>query len=85
MLPSFFPLTKAEPPVVFLIEKENKPGHPTMVENTFQVIQTTFSCVELHPKRCYKICNCSVILGEHQSFRNYKGFSIISPKTLAAI
>ena len=30
-------------------------------------------------------CICSVILGELESFRNYKGFSIIFPKILAAI
>ena len=28
---------------------------------------------------------CSVILGQLESFRNYKGFSIIFPKILAAI
>ena len=39
----------------------------------------------MHSKRRYKICNCSVILGELESFRNYKGFSIIFPKILNAI
>ena len=33
----------------------------------------------------YKTCICSVILGELESFRNYKGFSIIIPKILDAI
>ena len=31
----------------------------------------------MHSKRSYKICICSVILGELESFRNYKGFSFI--------
>ena len=39
----------------------------------------------MHSKRRYKICICSVILGELESFRNYKGFSIIFPKILDAI
>ena len=38
----------------------------------------------MHSKRRFNIF-CSVILGELQSFRNYKGFSIIFPKTLDAI
>ena len=33
----------------------------------------------------YKICICSVILWELESFRNYKGFSIIFPKIFDAI
>ena len=33
----------------------------------------------MHSKRRYKICTCSVILWELESFRNYKGFSIIFP------
>ena len=33
----------------------------------------------------YKTFICSVILGELESFRNYKGFSIIFPKILDAI
>ena len=36
--------------------------------------------LETHSKRRYKICICSVILGQPQSFRNYQGFSIIFPK-----
>ena len=39
----------------------------------------------MHSKRRYKICICSVILGELESFRNYKGFGSIFPKFLAAI
>ena len=39
----------------------------------------------MHSKRRYKICVCSVILGELESFRNYKGFSIIFPQILDAI
>ena len=47
--------------------------------------QSTFRFLEMHSKRRYKICICSVILGELESFRNYKGFSIIFPKILDAI
>ena len=38
-----------------------------------------FRSLEMHSKRCYKICICSVILGQLiiESFRNDKGFSII--------
>ena len=36
----------------------------------------------MHSKRRYKICICSVILGELESF---SGFSIIFPKILDAI
>ena len=39
----------------------------------------------MHSEVRYKICICSVILGELESFRNYKGFSIIFPKILDAI
>ena len=48
-------------------------------------MQGTFKCVEMHSKRRYKICIRSVILGELESFRNYKGLSIIFPKILEAI
>ena len=39
----------------------------------------------MHSKRRCKICICSVILGELESFRNYKGLSIIFPKILDEI
>ena len=32
------------------------------IENTFQAIQSTFRYLEMHSKRRYKICICSVIL-----------------------
>ena len=35
--------------------------------------------LEMHSKWRYRICICSVILGELESFRNYKGLSIIFP------
>ena len=38
-----------------------------------------------HNKRRYKIRMCTVTLGEPESFRIYKGFSIIIPKILYAI
>ena len=58
---------------------------PKCIENTFQAIQSTFRCLEMHSKRQYKICICSVILGQLESFRNCKGFGIIFPKILGAI
>ena len=39
----------------------------------------------MHPKRRHKICISSIILGQLESFRNYKGLSIIFPKILDAI
>ena len=39
----------------------------------------------MNSMRRYKICICSVILGELESFRNYKGLSIIFSKILDAI
>ena len=39
----------------------------------------------IHSRRRYKICIRWVILRELESFRNYKGFSIIFPKILEAI
>ena len=53
---------------------------PKIIESTFQAIQTTFRSEEIHFKRHHKICICSFILGQLQSFRNYKGFSIFSKK-----
>ena len=39
-----------------------------------------YRSVEIHSERCYKICICLVSLGDFESFRNYKGFSIIFMK-----
>ena len=39
----------------------------------------------MHFKQRYKICIRSVIQGELESVRNYKGFSIIFPKIFDAI
>ena len=35
---------------------------PTSIENTFEAIQSTCRCLEMHFKRSYKICVCSVVL-----------------------
>ena len=38
---------------------------PKFTENTFSVrTQSTLRCLEVHSKRRYKICTCSVILGK---------------------
>ena len=42
-------------------------------ENSFYAIQSTFRSPEGHSKRCYRICNCSVILGELEYFRKLQG------------
>ena len=36
----------------------------------------------MHFKWSYRNCICSVILGQPESFRNYKGFITIFPKLL---
>ena len=38
----------------------------------------------MHFERRYKICICSVILGELEYFRSYKGFGIIFPEIFYA-
>ena len=50
-----------------------------------EAIQSTFRSLEIHSKRRNKICICSVILGEVEPFRNYKGLRIIFPKILDVI
>ena len=39
----------------------------------------------MHSERHYKISVCSVILGQLEAFRNYKGFRVILTKILEAI
>ena len=39
----------------------------------------------MHSKQRYKICSCSVILGELEPFPKYKGCCIIFPKILDAV
>ena len=39
----------------------------------------------MHSRWRCKICFCSLILGELEAFRNYKGFCVIFPKSLDAI
>ena len=55
------------------------------LENSFSAIQITFRSLEMHSKWRYKICICSVILGELKTFRTYKGYSIIFLKSLEVI
>ena len=43
-------------------------------------VRSTLSSLKKHSKRRYKICICSVIQGQLESFRNYKGFGINFPK-----
>ena len=65
-------------------------GHPTRVSTQihlkhFLCYPEYFRSLEMNSKWRYKICICSVILGELESFRNNKGFSIIFWKILDAI
>ena len=94
-----YPSLPGEPSGVTLAEKINdtKPsndqGQPTRVSSykkTLNILlgypdQSTFRSLEIHFKWRYKICICSVILADLESFRSYKDFSIIFPKILDAI
>ena len=57
---------------------------PKYIGVVFLAIHSTLTSLEMHSKGRYKNCTCSVILGELESFRNYKGFSIILQKILDA-
>ena len=49
---------------------------PKYIENSFQAILSTIRSLEMRSKsQRYKICMCQVILEEHESSSNYKGFS----------
>ena len=58
---------------------------PKDIKTLFRLSRVLLDLWELHSKRRYKIWTCSVILGELESFRDYKGFSIILPKILDAM
>ena len=55
---------------------------PKYIENTFLAIQSTFKSLEMYSEWRYKKCICSVILGKLESFRNYKGFSLLFSRKL---
>ena len=68
--------------------QKKQTGMRTLFRGTrrrFQAIQSTFSSLEMNYKRCYKICICSVVLRQLESFRNYKRLRIIFPKIFDAI
>ena len=46
---------------------------PKCIENTFSLIQSTFKSLEMHSKRRYTSCICSVVLGQLECFRNHLG------------
>ena len=58
---------------------------PKRIEKSFYAIQSTFRSLEMYSRQRYKICICSVILGELRAFRNYKGFTVIFPKIFDAV
>ena len=66
---------------VYQAEGNNKCKEQMYNESRMYTAPLHSQCI---PTGAKKIC-CSVILGQLESFRNYKGFSIIFPKILAAI
>ena len=56
-----------------------------VLKSLLRLLRVLLDLLEMHAKRHSKVCICSVILGEVESFRNYKGFSYIFPKILDAI
>ena len=68
-------------PLLFLITRAFcRRFPPKYIEITLKAIQSTFRSLEMHSKRRYEICICSVILGELEYFRNNKDFSSIFPE-----
>ena len=55
------------------------------LKTLFRLSSVAFRCLEMNSKPRYKICVCSVIPGERESFRDYQVFSIIFPKILDAM
>ena len=55
------------------------------LKTLFRLSRILLGSLEMHSKRRYKICIRSGILGELESFRNYKSFGIIFTKILDAI
>ena len=49
------------------------------------LFRLSFRSLEMHSKRRYKICICSVMLGKPEVFRNYEGFSVTFPKIVGAM
>ena len=43
------------------------------LKTLFRLFQSTFRSLEMHSKRCFKICICLVILAELESFRKLQG------------
>ena len=54
------------------------------LKNLFRLPTVLFRSLEMHSKRCYKICIHSVMPGEPEAFWNYEGFGVIFPKILGA-
>ena len=57
----------------------NRTGAPNdgFLLNALKAIQGIFRSLEMNSNWGYKICICSVILGELESFQNYHGLSIV--------
>ena len=55
------------------------------LKTLFRLSEITFRSLEMHSKRRCKIHVCAVVLGQLESFQNYKGFGIILQKILNAI
>ena len=88
---SGFPLSSKTNISKFQFDQESGRRRTTLWMCSLQIIiyifiyLLTFWPLEMPSKQRYKIFTCSVILAELESFRNYKGFSIFSPKILQAM
>ena len=73
------------PQLPFFFRDNQRWFPPKCIEKPFQAVQSTFRSLKMYSKWCYKICFCSVILQEFEAFRNFKGYSVIFPKSLDVI
>ena len=59
-------------------QRQFSPKYKCTLQTHFRLF--TFWISKIHSKQRYKICICSVLLGELESLRNYKGFGTIFQK-----
>ena len=81
----YFLLRYREGPQLPFFRGNQRQFPPKCIETPFQAIQSTFRSLGMYSKWRYKICLYSVILREFEAFRNFKGYSVIFPKSLDVI
>ena len=59
-------------PLELSVQRQPKTVFVKCIENNLQATQSTFCSLEMHFRRRCKICICSAILGQLESFRNCK-------------